>query len=634
MVATWKTQAAPTFDSTLRASQAANDSITSGMEGLGDGLGEIAQVPEDAIMNQAKTALMGLETDQARKDFLLENPSSFHDADKLNTFRAEMMKNDGARETEKHKLSVMSQSKILDGITDPNQYLSTLNDMQRKNAFNGTDDDEGLLSARMTERLGDDTFEVSRGTIEKAGGDPDDETSLTEDVQERVFDSIDKTIRDKYYGANAATIQKKRNEALAASQWGPQFSRRTKELSQMTTKEIQSERHAHDITNALGRTGPKAQEHIRQSVNSAMDFIQKNTTRLSEDEKSWIKKPIMMALQRENVDASARWNEINGIHGKPPGSGTPANQKRFGREMAAQYRQKYPNLSKEIIDEHLAILIGNSGLGTMIGKGNMVSEFQQKVDRQFLEDISAMKKRTSDLLISFAESNVASVTSDKIAEVINKTWEGSGKDGTPKIKDLVRSDLIKQSHDTVKRIKSAFINGEGQSHLTRDQEATLDVAIFRFLSKTAGYDPDSGYIPWDDPDFVLSTIGGGKDMSNNSIQSLLEGIKDFLPRKDDRTPGSRKDGAILLESKIATYMEKEGPGDTPAPTGRIPEYYRGSPDKIAAGIAEAQKRIDIILKDPKKIANIAGSNYKTALAKARQDKERYIDMQKGIRNKK
>jgi hypothetical protein len=77
-------------------------------------------------------------------------------------------------------------------------------------------------------------------------------------------------------------------------------------------------------------------------------------------------------------------------------------------------------------------------------------------------------------------------------------------------------------------------------------------------------------------------------------------------------------------------MEREGPGDTPPPTGNVPEYYRGSPDKIAAGLKEAQNRIDIILTDPDKVVG----NYKRALAKARKDKQKYINMQKGIRNRK
>ena len=116
MVATWKNIGQ--FDSDMVGeARKANDQMAAAGKVTSEGLGEVLQAPEDAIMNQAKTALMGLDTDQARKDFLIQNPSSFHDADKLNTFRAEMMKNDGARETERHKLSVMSQSKILDGIT-------------------------------------------------------------------------------------------------------------------------------------------------------------------------------------------------------------------------------------------------------------------------------------------------------------------------------------------------------------------------------------------------------------------------------------------------------------------------------------------------------------------------------------
>ena len=568
MVATWKTQAAPTFDAALEAAQKANESMTSGRKAMTAGIGEVMQAPEDAIMNQAKTALMNLDTDQAREEFLLENPSSFHDAEKLKTFRNELIETDGKRETEKHKLTVLSQSKILDGITDPGEYLRKLNDFKIKNDFDGTDDDDGLLSSRMTYALDQENFVVSADTIAQGGGDPDDENTLTADVQERVFDIIDKNIRKQYYGASAETIKKKRNEAIAASRWGPQFSRRTKELGDMSTKEIQTEKHAHTITDALGGKGPLAQSRLREAVNNGVDFLAANTTRLTDDQKTWIKKPIMEALQRENVDADAMWQQINGAH--DDGKGTIANQRRFGREMAAQYKAKFPNLSKEIIDEHLADLIKRSGLETMIGKGNMIHDFQTKTDRNFMESIVAMKQRTSDLLIDMNENSVAGVTRKKIEDIINKSWEG--REGKDKLSDLNRNKLIAQTTNTVKKIKGAFINKAGQSTLTRDQEATLDIAIYRFLTNTAGYDPDAGYIPWDRPDFVLATIGG-KDMSDNSVQSLLEGIKEWLPKPDDRTPGSREKGAVLLETHIKTYMERHGAGHTPAPTGKTPEYY-------------------------------------------------------------
>jgi len=573
-VQTWKNQSIPTGAAALGASQAAIESMTESGAGMLAGLEDIAEVPEDAIMRDAKTALMNLDTDQAREEYLLENPSSFHDPDKLKTFKEEMMATDGAREKEGHKLAVISQSKILDGITDPDQFLDTLNRFQMKNDFDGTDDDEGLLSARMTHRLGQEQFSVSRDTILEAGGDPEDETSLTEDVEKRVFDIIDKKIREKYYGASAEVIKQKRNEALLASPWGPRFARRTKELGDMTTKEIQTEKHAHNITNALGGTGPLAQSHLREAVNDGMEFLAANTTRLTDDQKTWIKKPIMAALQRENIDADAMWEQINGAH--DAGKGTQANQKRFGREMVAQFQAKFPTLSKEIIDEHLADLIKRSGLEERIGKGNLVYEFQQKVDRDFLESLADMTGRTVDLLIDMDENSVAGVISKKIGEVINESW--SGKEGKPKLNDLDRIKLIKQSDATVKKIKSAFINsvnGQSINTLTRDQEATLDIAIYRFLTNTAGYDPDAGYLPYwmDKPDFVIATLGM-KDMSKNSIQSLLEGLKQYIPRPKARTPGAQVPGAVSLETMIGKYMVKHGPGDTLPPTGKTPEHFK------------------------------------------------------------
>jgi hypothetical protein len=241
MVATWKTQAAPTFDAALQAAQKANESITSGGERMTAGLGEVLEAPEDAIMNQAKTALMNLDTDQAREEFLLENPSSFHDADKLQTFRDELMKNDGAREKESHKLTLLSQSEILDSIQDPVERKRKMGEYQYSNDLKGINDDEGMHSSRMNKMLGNQQFTVTRKTIEQAGGNPDDELTFNEDVEQRVFDIIDKNIRSQYYGASAATIEAKRNDALAASPWGAMFTRRTKRREQMTDLDIQSE---------------------------------------------------------------------------------------------------------------------------------------------------------------------------------------------------------------------------------------------------------------------------------------------------------------------------------------------------------------------------------------------------------
>jgi hypothetical protein len=561
MVATWKTQAAPTFDAALQAAQKANDSITSGGEQITAGLGEIAQVPEDAIMNQAKTALMGLDTDQAREEFLLENPSSFHDADKLQTFRDQLMKNDGAREKESHKLTLLGQSEILDGIQDPVERKRQMGEYQYSNDLKGINDDEGMHKSRMNKMLGNQQFEVTRKTIEQAGGNPDDELTFNEDVEQRVFDIIDKNIRSQYYGASAATIETKRNEALAASPWGAMFTRRTKRREQMTDLDIQSETLAHAITDNISGQSPESQTKLVDSVNQAMDFYLNNATQLNDQQKQWLQKPILKALEGEGIDATKRWFEINANYDvDTPGS--VKNQRRFGREISRQLKNKFPTLDQGIIDTHIADLISRSGLEGMIGKGNMVYEYQQKLDREFMDSVSGMKKGIVDDLIQFRKIGVAATVRQDLEENMNKRW-GKDEKGKSKVTGVERNDLIKQTAETVKKIKGAFINSEFKTNLTKTQEATLDLAIHRFLTTTVGYDPDTGYLPFDSADWVIATLGGymgqGKDMSNNSVNSLLEGLKEHLPQRGDRLDGARGKDAVLLETLIDNY-QKRNPG--------------------------------------------------------------------------
>jgi hypothetical protein len=83
------------------------------------------------------------------------------------------------------------------------------------------------------------------------------------------------------------------------------------------------------------------------------------------------------------------------------------------------------------------------------------------------------------------------------------------------------------------------------------------------LTTTVGYDPDTGYLPFDSADWVIATLGGymgqGKDMSNNSVNSLLEGLKEHLPQRGDRLDGARGKDAVLLETLIDNY-QKRNPG--------------------------------------------------------------------------
>jgi hypothetical protein len=175
-----------------------------------------------------------------------------------------------------------------------------------------------------------------------------------------------------------------------------------------------------------------------------------------------------------------------------------------------------------------------------------------------MDSVSKLKKGVVDDLIKFRDIGVAATVRKDIEQSMNERW-GKDEAGNSKVIGIERNDLIKQTAATVKKIKSAFINDELKSTLTKAQDATLELAIHRFLTTTVGYDPDNGYVPFDSSDWVIATLGGyigqGKDMSNNSINSLLEGVKQHLPKQGDRLAGAQLPGAVLLESRIANYQK-------------------------------------------------------------------------------
>ena len=159
MVATWKTQAAPTFDAALRAAQEANDSMASGRERMSDAAGGVITDTGTSVTNRAKTELMNLDTDQARENYLTENPSSFYDPDALKTFRKEMLETDDKRKDEGDWLKVQEQTKMLSEFdNDPIKQAEILNGFSQDNAFNGVKDKDGVLKNRSDYLLNNETF--------------------------------------------------------------------------------------------------------------------------------------------------------------------------------------------------------------------------------------------------------------------------------------------------------------------------------------------------------------------------------------------------------------------------------------------------------------------------------------------
>ncbi len=206
----------------------------------------------------------------------------------------------------------------------------------------------------------------------------------------------------------------------------------------------------------------------------------------------------------------------------------------------------------------------------MIAKGDRIDAFQTTLDKQLLGQLGEHKKEIVDKILDFRKVGVAASIRKNLEESINKRW-GKDKDGVLKVVGVSRNDLIKQTANTVKKIKSAFLVWDDEhktyrSSLNETQEATLELGIYKFLTSVVGYDPDDGYIPFDRPDYVLANLstwmGQGKDMSDNSINVLLEGLKEHLPKVGDRLPNARKPGAERLEDLIGEYQERNKGQDT------------------------------------------------------------------------
>jgi len=572
MVATWKTQAAPTFDAALRAAQEANESITSGGERMTAGLGEVLEAPEDAIMNRAKTELMNLDTDQAREQYLLNNPSSFHDAKELSTFREGLLKTDVSRKEEGDRLKVLDQSNYLEQFShDPDLQAEKLSAIQQKNAFTDIKDKNNILTARSDILLGNKTIEITPQSIKEAGGELDAtgavmESSLDPHVMERLSQANQKKLKKLYYGASAAAIAAKDKEAFETSKYGAMFTRQGKTVTEMSSIDFQARGHGGKIADALFSKDAVALEKAVLAANK----WQTTNPKISDEQKGFIMAPLLQALDNFTtgeigpdgqpllLDARTEWDKAIGIG--PHATGSVANQNKFGRYMTDLYRSKYKFLSQEVIDKQIGKIISNSdNLGNLFEKGQLMAKFKTDLHKQYLEGLSGMKKDLQAIGMKFRTvGSVPAVIAQDLEVVLNKTLEGLD-DPDNKIRGKIQADLTRNVRNTYLNLKGLFTNKEGtpqsnpnygESTLTPTQQATFDMGVYKFLKAYGGINRRWGWIPWNDPEFTIK-VKDGNDMDTATPMELLELVKEFLPPVRDRGGKARREGAVLLENKMA-----------------------------------------------------------------------------------
>ena len=571
MAATWKTQAAPTFDAVLRAAQAANVSAAAGFDKITTAAGGAVDDFSAGVMNEAKMGLMNLDTDQSREQYLLDNPSSFYDVKELSTFREGLLKTDVSRKEEGDRLKVLEQSNYLEQFEhDPDLQAEKLSEIQKDNAFNGIFDKNKVLTARTDFLIGNKDIEITPQSIKDAGGElgPNGqpvEGSLDPHVMQTLSDNNIKKLKKQFYGASDKTIREMNKRAFDKSQYGAQFTRRGKTVTEMSTEDFQAHEHAGAISDALFNGNP---EELEQAVIASSKWELENQTTLTTEQKGFIMAPLLQALDNFTtdeigpdgkpllLDAKTEWDKAVGVGG----DGSVANQNKFGRYMTNLYRSKYKFLKQEVIDKQIGKIIDNSdNLRNLFDKGNLLAKYKTDLHKEYMEGVKGVKKDLYNTLNRFRiVGSVPAVIAQDLEAILNKTLKGV-KDEDNVIRDKIQADLTRNVRNTYNNIKGLFTNQEGtpetnpnwgKSNLTTTQQATLDISIYKMLKAYGGINSRWGWIPWNDPEFTIK-VGDGNDMDTATPMELMELVKEFLPPVRDRGGKARQPGAELVERKIA-----------------------------------------------------------------------------------
>ena len=550
-VPTWRSQAAPSFDAALEAVADANKQQTEGMLQLAKGIGDTSDEYGDIVKNQAYNVLSkaipkeGQTLAEARKD-TREDPdnaelfgSSWLGAKEMDAMEKTLGALDASKQKVKSRSTVMEQVRRLaavDPLKDPAEAREMMNDFTQFNKLNNISDSDDQLKEYADTLLRNTKVQLNEQTLENAGGILGNERSYTPEVIANVKRTVEDKIRVQNRAASDKEIKAKVTEVLSQSPLGAAFARQTDLYKTKSLIDIEREGLAERVANA-NATGNN--DDLIEAVKYASTWITRHPE-ASQEDIAFLAEPISRAMDDMDVNLLDIWRKTNGNST----AATQSEQTAFRDALYSTYRAKFPDLPSSIIDQQVARDIqGNTTLRAFINSGNAISEFQTKRMREDYEALNKFHGEQRDLLFKIRKSNLQSVVGQDLEKTLNATF---GK----KLTGIKRSDLYDQVNLTIKKIKRAFPN------LEPHQQATLDIAIYKFITTDGGYDGDGSWIPWDRADFPLMTVDKHSDMSKAKINELLDQLKTYLPDKRDRVAGAQKEGAVLLEERIAAIMEK------------------------------------------------------------------------------
>lgn len=577
-IPTWRNVNAPQL-STQDISRANAKSITA-LEKMLTGVEDITDTSGDIIKSQAMNVLGSITPKEgqsraaARQEFIEKHPddfsSSFLGTEEMQGIEKSLSALDAGKkkiDDENILTNEINQLESINPAENPDAARAALNSIVTRNRLNNVSDPNNRLKYYGDQLLRSTQYALTPDTIANAGGVVGDEKTYTTDVVKNVRETIANKVRKDNLGASETQVQATVDRIISETPYARAFARGTARDKQLTFKDKQFQDIATRVTEAFV-SGDN--DRLVDEVNKASAILQSNP-QWTEEDAAFITQPIINALDGMNIKALDEWRKL-GLSSQA----TLPEQESFRDNMYTMYRSYFPALPKKVIDQKIRNdIASNRTLSAMINQGNTIAEFRAKRLEDRLTGENQYSKKMADFWIRNRETPISKMAADDLFEKIKRKLPKVQWDG------LKLSKLTQQTQLVTDKIKKAFTHPEGttnaagqdisgRSTLSEGNKATLDLAIYRFLTQMGGYDPDEGFLPFDDPDFSIMTIDENSDMANADINQLLEGLSRHLPEMVERKASVRKayksgKAGVLLDDKIRTYLKNHPPASVNRP---------------------------------------------------------------------
>jgi len=567
-VPTWRSQAAPSFEAALGTIADSNKQRVLGLDKISKSIDEGSDAYGDIVKNEAYNTLSNITPEQgesraaARQRTISENPgsfdSSFLGAKEMNNLEKTLGALDAGKKAVDDKSAIMNHIRDLSTLESPDKKIA-MNEFATFTRNNNIKDTDNLLAPIADELLQQTQVQITPELIKKHGGDPNNERSLTPDVLKNIQQDIETQVTKNNRWASPKALKSAFKDIAARSGYKAMFDRMVKTESRKSTVDVELDKHAGLIADSLFKG---TNEDLINALQNGAYYLYTNRNELTAEQAEIIEQPLIQAMEGLKINAFDVYTseKVGGIKGK---QATVSLQKKFRKEMQRQYKEKFKWLSDAVIDKKIVADIGNDDeLGAIFQTGDMIAQFKTKAEREELEDALKHKKDDRKFLYDIARTgNTWSLVAKKLETKINKTLEGLPEAKDSKLRGDNLEKLYNQVRLSVQKLSKLFKKSDGSSTLTGDQKNTFDLALLKMFTSQGGMDINgNNYNPFDKSTFGLMGLEPGEDMSKLTADQLLEGLKEFLPQRSQRTTDNRtrdKDGKLsgeLLETKINALL--------------------------------------------------------------------------------